>query len=122
MARKTVSIIFPRSKPLYGRLRYKSAMIRALGQFRPPPRARRWGWIAGQIAEFAYKSAIAMMGIVESGRMLARELPHYWRQEQVRQILVALPAGQPWLFALLLWRAARLRSAGLYVTGVMRTN
>ena len=53
--------------------------------------------------------------------MPARELPHYWTPEQVRQILVALPAGQPWLFALLLWRAARLRSAGLYVTHVVRT-
>ena len=53
--------------------------------------------------------------------MPARELPHYWTPEQVRQILVALPAGQPWLFALLLWRAARLRSAGLYVTSVKRT-
>ena len=53
--------------------------------------------------------------------MPARELPHYWTPEQVRQILVALPAGQPWLFALLLWRAARLRSAGLYVTHVGRT-
>ena len=27
------------------------------------------------------------------------ELPHYWAPEQVRQILVAMPAGQPWLLA-----------------------
>ena len=29
----------------------------------------------------------------------ARELPRYWTPEQVRQILAAMPAGQPWLFA-----------------------
>ena len=38
--------------------------------------------------------------------MPARELPHYWTPKQVRQILAAMPAGQPWLFALLLWRSA----------------
>ena len=31
--------------------------------------------------------------------MPTRELPYYWTPEQVRQILVAMPAGQPWLFA-----------------------
>ena len=36
---------------------------------------------------------------VESGPMTIRELPHYWTLEQVQQILAALPAGQPWLFA-----------------------
>ena len=39
--------------------------------------------------------------IVELGRMPTRELPRYWRPEQVRQILAAMPAGQPWLIALL---------------------
>ena len=29
------------------------------------------------------------------------ELPRYWTPEQIRQILAALPAGQPWLFAVL---------------------
>ena len=38
--------------------------------------------------------------------MPARELPDYWTPKQVRQILAAMPAGQPWLFALLLWRSA----------------
>ena len=42
--------------------------------------------------------------------MPTRELPHYWTPEQVRQILAAMPAGRPWLFALLLWRSA-LRQA-----------
>ena len=31
--------------------------------------------------------------------MPTRELPHYGTPEQVRQILAAMPAGQPWLFA-----------------------
>ena len=30
--------------------------------------------------------------------MLTCELPHYWTPEQIRQILAARPAGQPWLF------------------------
>ena len=42
--------------------------------------------------------------------MPTRELPHYWTPEQVRQILATMPAGRPWLFALLLWRSA-LRQA-----------
>ena len=29
------------------------------------------------------------------------ELPHYWTPEQVQQILAVMPAGQPWLLALL---------------------
>ena len=33
--------------------------------------------------------------------MPTRWLPHYWTLEQVWQILVAMLAGQPWLFALL---------------------
>ena len=37
--------------------------------------------------------------IVELGRKPSRELPHYWTPEQVRRILAAMPAGQPWLFA-----------------------
>ena len=48
--------------------------------------------------------------IVESGPMTTRDLPHYSTPEQVRQILAAMPASQPWLFALLLWRSA-LRQA-----------
>ena len=42
--------------------------------------------------------------------MAARGLPHYWTPDQVKMILDAMPAGQPWLFALLLWRTA-LRQA-----------
>ena len=38
--------------------------------------------------------------------MPTRGLPHYWTPEQVRQILAIVPAGRPWLFALLLWRSA----------------
>ena len=48
--------------------------------------------------------------MVGLGRMPTRELPHYWTPVQVRQILAAMPAGRPWLFALLLWRSA-LRQA-----------
>ena len=40
----------------------------------------------------------------------ARELPRYRTPEHVRQILVAMSDGRPWLFALLLWRSA-LRQA-----------
>ena len=47
--------------------------------------------------------------MVGLGRMPTRELPHYWTPER-RQILAAMPAGRPWLFALLLWRSA-LRQA-----------
>ena len=36
---------------------------------------------------------------VELGRKPSRELPHYWTPEQARQVLAAMPAGQPWLFA-----------------------
>ena len=42
--------------------------------------------------------------------MATRGLPHYWTSDQVKMVLDALPAGQPWLFALLLWRTA-LRQA-----------
>ena len=45
--------------------------------------------------------------------MPTRELPHYWTPEQVRQILAAMPAGQPWLFALLLRRSALRRAKAL---------
>ena len=38
--------------------------------------------------------------------MATRGLPHYWTPDQVKMILDAMPAGQPWLFALLLWRTA----------------
>ena len=63
------------------------------------------GRIAVKMAELLMKSAT-----VESGPMPARDLPHYWTPEQVRHILAAMPAGRPWLFALLLWRTA-LRQA-----------
>ena len=33
--------------------------------------------------------------------MPTRELPHYWTPEQVQQILAVMPAGKPWLFAML---------------------
>ena len=42
--------------------------------------------------------------------MPTHELPHYWTPEQIGQILAAMPAGLPWLFALLLGRSA-LRQA-----------
>ena len=42
--------------------------------------------------------------------MATRGLPHYWTPDQVKMILDAMPAGQPWLLALLLWRTA-LRQA-----------
>ena len=45
--------------------------------------------------------------------MTTRQLPHYWPPDQVRQILAAMPAGQPWLFALLLWRTALRQSEAL---------
>ena len=42
--------------------------------------------------------------------MATRGLPHYWTHDQVKMVLDAMPAGQLWLFALLLWRTA-LRQA-----------
>ena len=42
--------------------------------------------------------------------MPSRQLPHYWTPEQVRRILAAMLAGQPWLLALLMWYPA-LRQA-----------
>ena len=42
--------------------------------------------------------------------MSTRGLPHYWTPDQVKMVLGALPAGQPWLFGLMLWRTA-LRQA-----------
>ena len=42
--------------------------------------------------------------------MPAKQLPHYWTPEQVRQLLDAMPPGQPWPLALILWRKA-LRQA-----------
>ena len=36
--------------------------------------------------------------------MPVRELPHYWTPEQIRQILAVMPAGKPWLLALLTGR------------------
>ena len=42
--------------------------------------------------------------------MPSRQLPHYWTPEQVRRILAAMLAGQPWLLALLIWYPA-LRQA-----------
>lgn len=42
--------------------------------------------------------------------MATRGLPHYWTSDHVKIILDAMPAGQPWLFELLLWRTA-LRQA-----------
>ena len=42
--------------------------------------------------------------------MATRGLPIYWTPDQVKMILDTMPAGQPWLFALLLWRSA-LRQA-----------
>ena len=41
---------------------------------------------------------------IQDGRIGGKpscELPDYWTPEQVRRILAAMPAGQPWLFALL---------------------
>ena len=42
--------------------------------------------------------------------MAANMIPHYWTPAQVDRLLNAMPAGPPWLFALLLWRTA-LRQA-----------
>ena len=42
--------------------------------------------------------------------MSTRGLPHYWTPDQVKMVLDALPAAQPWLFGLMLWRTA-LRQA-----------
>ena len=39
--------------------------------------------------------------------MATRGFPHYyWTPDQVKKILDAMPAGQPWLFGLLLWQTA----------------
>ena len=45
--------------------------------------------------------------------MTTRELPHYWTPEQVNVILDAMPAGQPWLFGLLLWRTGMRQAEAL---------
>ena len=45
--------------------------------------------------------------------MATRGLPHYWTPDQVKMILDAMPAGQPWLFGLLLWRTALRQAEGL---------
>ena len=42
--------------------------------------------------------------------MPTRGLPHYWTPDQVKMVLDSMPAGQPWLFGLLLWGTA-LRQA-----------
>ena len=42
--------------------------------------------------------------------MATRGLPRYWTPDQVKMVLNAMPAGQRWLFDLLLWRTA-LRQA-----------
>ena len=48
--------------------------------------------------------------------MPARQLPHYWTPEQVRRLLDAMPPGQPWLLALLLWRTALRQAEALSLT------
>ena len=40
--------------------------------------------------------------------MTTPEVPQYWTPEQVRQILAAMPAGHPWLFAQLIHGPAEL--------------
>ena len=50
--------------------------------------------IGSEMAELLMNSAT-----VELGRMPTSELPYYSTPEQVRQILAAMPTGQPWLFA-----------------------
>ena len=45
--------------------------------------------------------------------MATRGLPHYWTPDLVKMILEAMPAGQPWLFGLLLWRTALRQAEGL---------
>ena len=45
--------------------------------------------------------------------MATRGLPHYWTPDQVKMILGAMPAGQPWLFGLLLWHTALRQAEGL---------
>ena len=77
-------------------LTVKSAIFCALRSGRATAPSVKLGRANGQMAELLMKSAI-----VKSGPMPTRELPHYWMPEQVRQILATMPAGQPWLFALL---------------------
>ena len=48
-----------------------------------------------------YRARAGADTLKQDGLRAARELPRYWRPEQVRQILAAMPAGQPWLIALL---------------------
>ena len=48
--------------------------------------------------------------IGKARNMTTRQLPHYWTLDQVDRLLGAMPAGQPWLFTLLLWRTG-LRQA-----------
>ena len=53
----------------------------------------------------------------DSTNIPTRELPHYCTPEQVRQILAAMPADRPWLFALLLWRTALRLAEALKLEG-----
>ena len=62
-------------------------------------RTRKHGPRAGSAA--GWQTAPMKSTIVELGRMPTRELPRYWRPEQLWQILAAMPASQPWLLALL---------------------
>ena len=45
--------------------------------------------------------------------MTTRQLPHYWTPDQVDRLLGSTPAGQPWLFMLLLWRTGLRQSEAL---------
>ena len=46
-----------------------------------------------------YRARAGADTVKQDGLRAARELPRYWTPEQVRQILVVLPAVQPGLFA-----------------------
>ena len=48
-----------------------------------------------------YRARAGADTLKQDGLRAARELPHYWTPEQIRQILAVMPAGKPWLLALL---------------------
>ena len=45
--------------------------------------------------------------------MSTRGLPHYWTPNQVKMIVDAMSAGQPWLLGLLLWRTELRRAEAI---------
>ena len=74
--------------------RVKSVIFHTLDWLPRLPQARSQRPHYSRMAELPMNSAT-----VELGRMPTSELPYYSTPEQVRQILAAMPTGQPWLFA-----------------------